>query len=153
MTTFDVAVKPYLLRPSGGAYLERMGSVDRVRQGFGLRLKAAREAKGLTQQQVADKFDVKKATVSAWETGVGVPDALRLRQLAKMYGVSADALLWENALSHEAMQMAAQFDALNEKQRKTLTAVWLAFVEDAISDGEVQKYIKPPTPAKSDEKF
>ena len=83
MTTFDVAVKPYLLRPSGGAYLERMGSVDRVRQGFGLRLKAAREAKGLTQQQVADKFDVKKATVSAWETGVGVPDALRLRQACR----------------------------------------------------------------------
>ena len=152
MTTFDLEVKPYLLAYQAQAYGRRMGTPDRTREGFGMRLKAAREAKDLTQQQVADKFDVKKATVSAWENGVGVPDALRLRQLAKLYGVSADALLWENALSNEAMQVAADFDSLNESQRKTFRAVWLAFIQNAASDEDVANHIKAPKGAKKDEK-
>lgn len=152
MTTFDLEVKSYLLPRSARGYGAPMGTPDRTREGFGLRLKAAREARELTQQQVADKFDVKKATVSAWETGVGVPDALRLRQLAKLYGVSADALLWEDSLSNEAMQVAADFDSLNEAQRKTFRAVWMAFVQNAASDETVERHIKPTREAKRDEK-
>lgn len=112
-------------------------ATDPVRKGFGLRLKAAREAKGLTQQQVADLFDIKKGTVSAWETGGGVPDALRLRRLARIYGVSADAILWENSLTNDAMQFAAMFDSLTERQKGTLRTVLMAFVQEAATDSAV----------------
>lgn len=110
---------------------------DPERKSFGMRLKAAREAKELTQQQVADHFGVKKGTVSAWEMGGGVPDALRLRRLARLYNVSADALLWENALSNEAMQFAAVFDSLAERQKTTLKTVMMAFVQEAAADERV----------------
>lgn len=112
--------------------------VDPIRLGIGQKLKASREAKGLTQQEVADKFGVKKATVSAWETGAGAPDAMRLRSLARLYDVSADALLWDDSLTPEAMKFAAQFDALTEQQRRTFKVMWMAVFEDALSDAGVE---------------
>ena len=78
-------------------------------------------------------------TVSAWETGRGLPDALTMKRLAKLYGVSAESLLWDNAPSLEAMQIAAQFDSLTVKQRETFRAVWMAFVESAVGDDEVER--------------
>jgi transcriptional regulator with XRE-family HTH domain len=106
------------------------------RLGFGLRLKAAREAKGLTQEAVAARFGVKKATVSAWETGRGAPDAYVLKGLSKLFDVSADALLWENSLSPAAMKVAAEYDGLSEKKRVSWDVLWLGFVAGAAPGGE-----------------
>lgn len=112
--------------------------IDPIRKGLGLRLASARKGKGMTQDRVAERFQVNKATVSAWETGRGVPDALTLRSLAKLYDTSADALLWEDSLSPEAMRFAAEFDNLTDKQQRTFRTVWMAFVADSASDGDVE---------------
>lgn len=104
-----------------------------------MRLKAAREGKDLSQLAVAKLMGVNKATVSAWETGIGDPGIYRLRELSKIYSVSTDALLWEDGLTNEAMQFAAQFDSLTEKQRATFRAVWLAFIQNATDDEEVER--------------
>lgn len=109
-----------------------------IRQGVGLRLKAERERNGLSQLQVAKHFDVSKGTVSAWETGLGDPGIYRLRELAMLYGVATDALLWEDSITPAAMMFAADYDSLTEKQQATLRAVWLAFVRESTSDGEVE---------------
>ena len=111
---------------------------DPTRQGVGMRLKAARQSKGLKQREVADRFGVNLATVSAWETGIGDPGVYMLRDLAKLYDVSADAILWENSLTPDAMKFAAEFDGLSERQRGTFRAVWMAYVKDAVTDGEVE---------------
>jgi transcriptional regulator with XRE-family HTH domain len=112
---------------------------DPVRQGVGLRLKAAREGRQLSQQEVADRFGIGKGTVSAWETGLGDPGIYRLRELAKLYGVAADALLWEDSLTPEAMRFAADFDSLSERQRSTFRALWMAYVKEAASDSDVEE--------------
>ena len=64
------------------AYPAQMDDLDATRLGIGLRLKAARNSKGLTQQQVADRLGVIKGTVSAWETGRGSPEAVTMRARA-----------------------------------------------------------------------
>lgn len=63
------------------------------RKVLGLRLKEARTAVGMTQLQVAKLFNVEKNTVSAWETGGGLPDALRLAKLAMLYRVTPNDLV------------------------------------------------------------
>uniref|UniRef100_C5CJM4 Transcriptional regulator, XRE family n=1 Tax=Variovorax paradoxus (strain S110) TaxID=543728 RepID=C5CJM4_VARPS len=110
-----------------------------------MRLASARDGKGMTQDQVAERFGVNKATVSAWETGRGVPDALRLRALAKLYDVSADSLLWEDSLSPDAMKFAAAFDGLNEQQKRQLFAMWEAYIREGASDAEVEKKMPATT--------
>lgn len=105
---------------------------DPTRVGFGMRLKAARINKDLGQKDVADRFGVTVATVSAWETGIGDPGVYRLKELAKLYGVSADVLLGDESKS-DAMRFAAEFNNLNEAQKSTLKAVWSAFVNEAMA--------------------
>ena len=110
---------------------------DADKKALGQRLAAVREQKGWKQEFVAGELGVKKATVSAWETGRNMPDALFLKRLAKLYGIGVDAILWENALSTEAMMVAAQFDSLNERQRKTFHTLVMAFITEAASDERV----------------
>lgn len=121
---------------------------DPIRLGVGLRLKAAREMAGYTQPEVGKLFDIGKGTVSAWEVGTSDPGIYRLRELSKLYGVSTDALLWENSLSPDAMKMAAEFDSLTEKQKTTLRALWLAFIQASTTDKEVEKAMPITAPFK-----
>lgn len=126
--------------------------IDPERVGFGMRLKASREARQLTQDDVAKRFDVNKATVSAWETGRGDPGVFRLRELSKLYKTSSESLLWENAPSNDAMQIAAAFDGLDERKQQTFRTLWMAFLQDAMADERVS-HIPPAPPHELDSDF
>lgn len=52
----------------------------------GQRISAARRAKSLTQQQLADACGVTKNTVSRWEIDRNIPDQARLIQIAAALG-------------------------------------------------------------------
>lgn len=56
----------------------------------GDRLKAAREAAGLSQDDVAQKLDVDQSRVSRWETGKNLPTGERRKRLIKLLRVSQD---------------------------------------------------------------
>jgi transcriptional regulator with XRE-family HTH domain len=60
---------------------------------IGARLKAAREAAGLTQEDVAEKLRVHAVTVSRWETAGVRARSDTLVRLAELYGLSVDALV------------------------------------------------------------
>lgn len=113
-------------------------TIDPIRRGVGMRLAAARESKKMTQDDIAKRFSINKATVSAWETGRGDPGIYRLKELARLYDVSTDALLWEDSLTPDAMKVAAQFDELNEKQKGVFYAIWEAYVRTAVTDQQVE---------------
>ena len=119
------------------------------RRALGSRLKAARELKNLSGQVVADHLGVKKATISAWESGRNMPNPFALRAMAKLYGQSVDALLWDGALSAEALMIAARFDALTDSQQKKLEALWMAFITDSATDAQVEAKM-PITAASKD---
>ncbi len=60
---------------------------------FGLRLKELREKKKLSQTQVAKRLDVTRSSISGYENNIAVPSIDILRQLALLYGTSADYIL------------------------------------------------------------
>lgn len=53
----------------------------------------ARVKAGMSVAQVVDKLSVSDAAVYQWETGVTMPTAKRLIEIAKLYGVTVDELL------------------------------------------------------------
>ena len=55
---------------------------------FGDRVAAAREAQGLSQEELAKKLGVKLKTIRGWEDDVDEPRANRLSMLAGMLNVS-----------------------------------------------------------------
>lgn len=64
------------------------------KKALGDRLRAARRHCALSQDEVADLLGVKRQTVSAWETGVTVPTAFQVADLAAAYCASAHQLLF-----------------------------------------------------------
>ena len=69
------------------------GDIFIMKELFGLRLKALRERENLTQKQLAEKLDVVKASVSAYETGGVHPSLEILIKICNILDVSADYLL------------------------------------------------------------
>lgn len=63
---------------------------------FSESIKKHRKAKGLTQNQLAQKLYVTKQAISKWETGSGYPDTSTLPTLAKLLDISIDELMGEN---------------------------------------------------------
>lgn len=55
--------------------------------------KAVRKRAGMTVQQVATKLGVSLSTVANWENGRTSPNAVRIAQLADLYGCTADELI------------------------------------------------------------
>ena len=61
------------------------------------KLRVLREARNLTQKQVADRVDISKAMISAYETASKAPSIDVLIRLARLYGVSVDYLVCVDA--------------------------------------------------------
>ncbi len=60
---------------------------------FGTTLKELRKSMGLTQQQLADRLWLSKATVSYYEQSLRYPSPEVIVKLARVFHVSADYLL------------------------------------------------------------
>ena len=60
---------------------------------LGERLFELRKAKNLTQDEVAEKLNVTRQTVSKWETNQSTPDFDKILPLCELYGISTEELL------------------------------------------------------------
>ena len=60
---------------------------------IGAFLKKLRKEKNLTQEQLAEQFNVSGRTVSRWETGINMPDISILFNLAEFYNVSIPEII------------------------------------------------------------
>ena len=64
-------------------------------------IKMLREAKALTQAQLAEVLGITAKAVSKWETGKGLPDITLIEPLAKALGVSVAELMAGNAVTNK----------------------------------------------------
>ena len=60
-----------------------------------------RKGRGLSQEELAERLGVSRQAVSRWESGTALPDAGNLRQISRLFEVSADYLLDEERESPE----------------------------------------------------
>lgn len=55
-----------------------------------------RKQHGWSQEELADRMDVSRQSVSKWESAVSIPDMDRIIKLSKIFGVSTDYLLMDD---------------------------------------------------------
>ena len=60
-------------------------------------IKIIRKSKGLSQEELAERLNVVRQTVSKWEQGLSVPDADLLVSISEVLGVPVSTLLGEAA--------------------------------------------------------
>ncbi len=81
-------------------------------------LQALRKAKGLSQEELAEKLHVVRQTISKWEKGLSVPDADLLIRLAEVLNTSVSTLLGasvEPEETPEIQQLSARLADLNQQ--------------------------------------
>ena len=99
---------------------------------IGRRIKAAREKKGMTQEQLAEWVELSPMHVSVIERGVKLPKLETLINIANVLDVSADVLLQDvvknqtKLYSSEASELIRKLP--REDQRRVLEAL-RSFVE------------------------
>ena len=55
-----------------------------------------RKKNGWSQEELADKLDVSRQSISKWESAQSIPDMSRILKLSEVFGVSTDLLLKDN---------------------------------------------------------
>lgn len=85
---------------------------------LGRNLAAARERAGYTQEQVAEALSISVRSVKKYESGDTVPNAMQLRVLSILFGVSTDYLL--GLVSNEASELLSYYDFATPTQRRKM---------------------------------
>lgn len=86
---------------------------------FGSRLKAARLARGMTQEQLAHEVGVSSPAVSQWERDGSEPNFTSLRALCSALDITLDALIVGGAAEgSKDDRLAAKERALIDRFRK-----------------------------------
>ena len=105
-----------------------------------MNLSELRKSHGMTQQELAEKLNYTDKAISKWERGESVPDILVLKQIADMFGVTVDYLLYETheepiqgADDEEQKMMAAEVAKRQQSIRArgfvtgmSILLVWMA---------------------------
>lgn len=87
-------------------------------------LKAFREARGLSQEQLAQKLHVVRQTVSKWERGSSVPDADMVVTLAAVFDTDVSTLLGETPNTERPVEALAIQSTLDAQNAAQLARTW-----------------------------
>lgn len=93
---------------------------------FSENLRAVRERRGLTQQQVAEMMNLDKSTYCGYETGKRQPDVPKLKKLSRILGVSGDELLETGYEKPTTVSDDGLWDSLSTDPAKLMLARWIA---------------------------
>ena len=66
---------------------------EKIKKQIGANIASYRKRSSMTQAGLADKLNYSDKAVSKWERGESVPDVQTLVSLAKLFGITVDALL------------------------------------------------------------
>ncbi len=104
---------------------------------FGRNIKKIRGVKGLSQKSFAELFDLKRATLGAYEEGRSEPKIETIIKIANYFSISIDSLLTSDLTVNELLRfkedLTIETDLVTEKVLKNIPF---------ISDNTVSKYVE-----------
>lgn len=89
-----------------------------------------RKANGFTQEELAEKLNVSRQSVSKWESGQSVPELEKLVALSEIFQVSTDHLLKPSELDQLSIKteflekQQQELAAENRKRREKQFCIW-----------------------------
>ena len=105
---------------------------------LGMRIADLRRAKGMKQDELAEKLGVSPQAVSKWENDVSCPDIMLLPKLAKELDVTVDELLTGRDESAPAVQLVP------EEKRKSFDELMLRIKVDSSDNDRVRVNLPLP---------
>jgi len=95
---------------------------------FGDNLKLIRKSKKMSQEQLAEKMNVSRQSVSKWENGEAYPEMNNILELCKIFNCKINDLVHSdmsdiNSLDEEIIMNVVKFNEKKQKEVKTLSYV------------------------------
>lgn len=92
---------------------------------FSEKLLTLRKAKDLTQEQLAEKLDVSRQSVSKWESGQATPDLEKIVEISAIFDVTTDYLLKSSEIDDlsvktEMLEKQQQIMLLREQKKQRM---------------------------------
>lgn len=87
---------------------------------FNNKLYQLRKQKGLSQEELANRLNVSRQTVSKWEVGDSTPDMEKLVAISDLFEISLDELVMDKALLHVG-ENTIKSEIVSELKKKVLT--------------------------------
>jgi transcriptional regulator with XRE-family HTH domain len=87
---------------------------------FNNKLYNLRKQKGLSQEELANRLNVSRQTVSKWEVGDSTPDMEKLIAISDLFEISLDELVMDKAPAH-IEQNTVKSELVSELKEKVLT--------------------------------
>lgn len=95
---------------------------------LGEKIALLRKKAGLSQEELAARLGISRQAVSRWETGSAQPDLEKVIELARLFSVTTDYLLLEEAQNRESTLSPSASDLIVERKRKFRIAFGIACV-------------------------
>ena len=92
-----------------------------------------RKQKGWSQEELAEKLDVTRQSVSKWESAQSVPDIAKILQISELFGVTTDYLLKDNEEAAEYTEDAASPTTEETENKDTARAVNMKEAEEYLA--------------------
>lgn len=92
---------------------------------FSEKLLTLRKAKDLTQEQLAEKLDVSRQSISKWESGQATPELEKIVALSTIFDVTTDYLLKSSEIDDlsvktEILEKQQQIMLIREQKRQQI---------------------------------
>src|SRR5690348_1421427 len=124
--------------------LTRRSMEERLRQVIGANLKVAREVAGISQEVLAEKLGVSRATLSAIENGRVAMDSTKLIQASRILGRPINDFFREEAEELALLYRAAEKVVPNEEVRSKFRNFCEAYREIEVIVGVADSLLLPP---------
>ena len=79
-----------------------------------------RKQKGLSQEELANRLNVSRQTISKWEVGDSTPDMEKLIAISDMFQISLDELVMDKVQTQTG-ETPSKAEVVNELKEKVLT--------------------------------
>ena len=83
---------------------------------FAKKLLTLRKAKGMTQEQLAEKLNVSRQSISKWESGQAAPELEKIAALSTVFDVTTDYLLKPSEID----DLSLKTEMLEKQQQQML---------------------------------
>ncbi len=89
---------------------------------FNNKLYELRKQKGFSQEELANRLNVSRQTISKWEVGESSPDMEKLVAISELFDISLDELVLNKATKkEETSEQVVKFDMYSDFKEHVLT--------------------------------